>query len=141
MARIAGRNGMLYVGIGTGSSAVHVAVADGRGLGRGEVKAATAEFEKQLLEQVHRAGYPARADPATFNAAIVLAICLYLCVINAMTYGPLAASTSFPHAFVIHRSRCRTTSPTAGLAGSCRSHRSRSLRRPATSTPGSGIQS
>jgi len=80
-----------FVSIGTGSAAVRVAAVDGRGLGRGEFKAATAAFEKQLLEQLQRAGYPARADPATFNVAIVLAICLYLCVINAMTYGPLAA--------------------------------------------------
>jgi len=80
-----------FVGIGSGSSALRAAVVVGRGLGRDEFKAASSAFENQLLEELHRAGYPVRADPATFNAVIVLAICLYLSVVNAMTYGPLAA--------------------------------------------------
>jgi MFS family permease len=50
-----------------------------------------AAFKKEVGEALKAAGYPAKADPAKVNKAMVVAILVYLVILVTMVYGPIAA--------------------------------------------------
>jgi hypothetical protein len=83
--------GLAHVRIGAGPDAVRVDSIDGAGIDKTAFQTARARFDRDLLGALGAAGYPARADPESFNASMVLLIVIYLCALSTMTYGPLAA--------------------------------------------------
>ena len=100
-------------------------------------------FDAELGAALEAAGYPAKADPARINTPMVVLLLTVLVLYVTMVYAPIAAMLveMFPTRSATPRCRCRTTSATAGSAASCPPPRSRSWRRPATSTRGSGTRS
>jgi MFS family permease len=56
-----------------------------------EFKTATADFSKALSGSLKTAGYPAKADPAQINYAMVLVLLVILVIYVTMVYGPIAA--------------------------------------------------
>lgn len=50
-----------------------------------------AAFKKEVSDALKAAGYPAKADPAKMNKAMVIAILVYLVILVTMVYGPIAA--------------------------------------------------
>jgi MFS family permease len=69
-----------------------VASAEGTDLGVAELAAARAGVETQLKAALAEAGYPARADPARVNMALVFAILMIFMVAATALYGPQAAA-------------------------------------------------
>jgi MFS family permease len=63
-----------------------VSASDGERL-----RAAAALFDRQLQDELLRAGYPAAADPERVNEGAVVVLLILLLATSAMTYGPLAA--------------------------------------------------
>ena len=114
-----------------------------KGLPADEAKKKDAEFKKAVGAAIKEAGYPAKADPAKVNKLLVVAILTLLVIYVTMVYGPIAAMLVelFP-------TRIRYTSMSlpyhignGWFGGLCRPPRSRSLRRPATSTTACGTRS
>ncbi len=70
---------------------VAVVSFDGRELAAGEFKERNDAFGKQLNGAINDAGYPAKADPARINHAMVLVILTVLVIYVTMVYGPIAA--------------------------------------------------
>jgi MFS family permease len=64
---------------------------DGGALAASDFTARNAEFGRQLGSALQNAGYPAAADPAGINHAMVLVILTVLVVYVTMVYGPIAA--------------------------------------------------
>jgi predicted MFS family arabinose efflux permease len=60
-------------------------------VGSTAISAAGAAFEKGLGEALKAAGYPAKADPARLNHAMVIALLFLLVLYVTMVYGPIAA--------------------------------------------------
>ena len=90
-------------------------------------------FDAAKGRYVDAAGLPAIAQPDILPLiALVFVQILYV----TMVYGPIAAFLVeyFPARIRYTACRSRTTSGTAGSAGSCRSSRPRSSRPPATSS-------
>jgi len=56
-----------------------------------DVKTKSAEFVKQVAEQLTVAGYPSKADPNQINYPIVIALLVVLVIYVTMVYGPIAA--------------------------------------------------
>lgn len=54
-------------------------------------KAAIEKFQKDVKGALKTAGYPEKADPATTNSPLVVAILAYLVILVTMVYGPIAA--------------------------------------------------
>lgn len=54
-------------------------------------KVAIAAFKKSVTEATKAAGYPAAADPAQINKALVVLILTVLVIFVTMVYGPIAA--------------------------------------------------
>ena len=54
-------------------------------------KAALDAFQKSVKDALKAAGYPEKADPATMNSALVVALLAYLVILVTMVYGPIAA--------------------------------------------------
>ncbi|MEJ8839801.1 MFS transporter [Ramlibacter sp. AN1133] len=50
-----------------------------------------AAFKNEVNGALQAAGYPAGADPAKMNVAMVIALLAYLVILVAMVYGPIAA--------------------------------------------------
>ena len=70
---------------------VTVVAFDGRDLAPAEFKERNEAFGKQLTGALQTAGYPAAADPARINHAMVLVILFVLVLYVTMVYGPIAA--------------------------------------------------
>jgi len=70
---------------------VTVVAFDGRSLAPAEFKERSDAFGKQLIAALQAAGYPASADPARINHAMVLLILFVLVLYVTMVYGPIAA--------------------------------------------------
>ncbi|WP_236599886.1 MFS transporter [Ramlibacter alkalitolerans] len=64
-------------------------------VGRGKFDDASmrriAAFEREVAAALEAAGYPAAADPAKMNVPMVIALLVYLVILVAMVYGPIAA--------------------------------------------------
>jgi MFS family permease len=71
--------------------AATVVAFDGRDLAPAEFKVRNDAFGKQLTAAVQAAGYPATADPARINHAMVLGVLTVLVIYVTMVYGPIAA--------------------------------------------------
>mgnify|MGYP006271737275 CR=1 FL=1 len=56
-----------------------------------EAKTKSAEFTKQVTEQLTAAGYPSKADPNAINYPIVILLLVVLVIYVTMVYGPIAA--------------------------------------------------
>ncbi|GIU67910.1 MFS transporter [Candidatus Phycosocius spiralis] len=54
-------------------------------------KAAITKYQDSLKAALTKAGYPAKADPATINKPMVIAILFYLVILVTAVYGPIAA--------------------------------------------------
>ncbi|MEN9873254.1 MAG: hypothetical protein RL186_151 [Pseudomonadota bacterium] len=54
-------------------------------------KAAITAYQDSVKAALAKAGYPAKADPATINKPVVIAILLYLVLLVTAVYGPIAA--------------------------------------------------
>jgi MFS family permease len=54
-------------------------------------KAAITAYQDSLKAALAKAGYPAKADPATINKPMVVAILFYLVLLVTAVYGPIAA--------------------------------------------------
>lgn len=54
-------------------------------------KAAIEGFQKSVKDALKAAGYPEKADPATINNVVVVALLAYLVILVTMVYGPIAA--------------------------------------------------
>jgi MFS family permease len=54
-------------------------------------KAAITKYQDSLKAALAKAGYPAKADPATINKPMVVAILFYLVILVTAVYGPIAA--------------------------------------------------
>ena len=76
--------GISYANEGRGDGSIMV--------GERKVEAGNlADYGSRITAAVTEAGYPAKADPAQVNTALVIAILVALLVPATMTYGPLAA--------------------------------------------------
>ena len=64
---------------------------EGGGLAAADFTTRNAEFGRVLGSALQNAGYPAAADPAGINHAMVLVILTVLVVYVTMVYGPIAA--------------------------------------------------
>ncbi len=64
---------------------------EGGGLAAADFTTSNAEFGRVLGSALQNAGYPAAADPAGINHAMVLVILTVLVVYVTMVYGPIAA--------------------------------------------------
>ncbi|RAK59147.1 MFS transporter [Phenylobacterium hankyongense] len=64
----------------------------GAGLPAPELKARKADWTKTLGDALTAAGYPAKADPATMNKPLVVALLWLLVLYVTMVYGPIAAA-------------------------------------------------
>lgn len=54
-------------------------------------KAAITAYQDSVKSALDRAGYPSKADPATMNKPLVIAILVYLVLLVTAVYGPIAA--------------------------------------------------
>ena len=54
-------------------------------------KAAITAYQDSVKAALNRAGYPSKADPATMNKPLVIAILVYLVLLVTAVYGPIAA--------------------------------------------------
>ncbi|OYU77005.1 MAG: MFS transporter [Alphaproteobacteria bacterium PA3] len=54
-------------------------------------KAAITAYQDSVKAALAKAGYPAKADPATMNKPMVIAILVYLVLLVTAVYGPIAA--------------------------------------------------
>ena len=54
-------------------------------------KAAITAYQDSVKAALDRAGYPSKADPATMNKPLVIAILVYLVLLVTAVYGPIAA--------------------------------------------------
>ena len=70
---------------------VTVVAFDGRPLAAADFKQQNEAFATQLVAALKTAGYPASADPARINHAMVLLILTVLVIYVTMVYGPIAA--------------------------------------------------
>lgn len=61
------------------------------GLSRAEIRRHTVAFEGALGQALTRAGYPDKANMEQFDAPVVFALLVYLSLLVAMVYGPMAA--------------------------------------------------
>ena len=68
-----------------------VVAFDGRPLAAADFKQQNEAFATQLVAALKTAGYPAAADPARINHAMVLVILFVLVLYVTMVYGPIAA--------------------------------------------------
>ncbi len=91
---------------------------------RGE---AITEFQGQVRAALDAHGYPASADLARINYALVIAILTLLVIYVTMVYGPIAAMLVelFRRASVTRRCRCHIISAMAGSGAFCRRRLSR----------------
>jgi MFS family permease len=64
---------------------------DGRGLAKPEFTAKSEAWGEELSAGLKSAGYPAKADPASINRPLVVAILTLLVIYVTMVYGPIAA--------------------------------------------------
>jgi len=64
---------------------------EGAGLDKAEFGAKSKEFSAALSATIKEAGYPAKADPARVNHAMVLLLLVILVIYVTMVYGPIAA--------------------------------------------------
>ena len=56
-----------------------------------EKKAAITVYQDSVKAALAKAGYPSKADPATMNKPMVIAILVYLVLLVTAVYGPIAA--------------------------------------------------
>ncbi|MBC7380201.1 MAG: MHS family MFS transporter [Burkholderiaceae bacterium] len=56
-----------------------------------ELKKKDTEFKKLVADDLKKAGYPTKADPAKTDTFMVIAILTYLVILVTMVYGPIAA--------------------------------------------------
>ena len=56
-----------------------------------EKKAAITAYQDSVKAALAKAGYPSKADPATMNKPMVIAILVYLVLLVTAVYGPIAA--------------------------------------------------
>jgi MFS family permease len=70
---------------------VTVVAFDGRALAAADFKQQNEAFAAQLVASLKGASYPASADPARINHAMVLLILTVLVIYVTMVYGPIAA--------------------------------------------------
>ena len=68
-----------------------IASFEGAGLNKDTFKAKSKEFSDGLTAAIKEAGYPAKADPARINHAMVLLLLVILVIYVTMVYGPIAA--------------------------------------------------
>jgi MFS family permease len=54
-------------------------------------KAAITAYQDSVKAALDKAGYPSKADPATMNKPLVIAILVYLVLLVTAVYGPIAA--------------------------------------------------
>ncbi len=54
-------------------------------------KAAITAYQDSVKTALDKAGYPSKADPATMNKPLVIAILVYLVLLVTAVYGPIAA--------------------------------------------------
>jgi MFS family permease len=80
--------GVASVNIGAASTVLSF---EGGALDAATLKSRSAEFTKQLGDALKAAGYPAKADAATVNKPMLLALLAYLVLLVTMVYGPIAA--------------------------------------------------
>jgi hypothetical protein len=71
--------------------AQEIASVEGGSLPAAAFKTASGEFNKALAARLKAAGYPAKADPAQSNYAMLLVLLVILVVYVTMVYGPIAA--------------------------------------------------
>jgi len=64
---------------------------DGAGLDKDAFKAGQAAFAAKVGDALTAAGYPKKADPATINKPMLLALLALLVIYVTMVYGPIAA--------------------------------------------------
>jgi MFS family permease len=69
----------------------NVETFDGALLSGDELKARQKEFETTLFDNLTKAGYPSKADPAQINYPMVIGILFILVLYVTMVYGPIAA--------------------------------------------------
>ena len=62
-----------------------------KGISPDEAKKKDAEFKKLVADDLKKAGYPTKADPAKLNKVMVILILTYLVILVTMVYGPIAA--------------------------------------------------
>lgn len=58
---------------------------------RADKKAAITAYQDSVKAALAKAGYPSKADPATMNKPMVIAILVYLVLLVTAVYGPIAA--------------------------------------------------
>jgi hypothetical protein len=68
-----------------------IAAFDGSTLAPEEFKARGGQFREQISRALRDAGYPASADAARIDYAMVFLLLFVLSVLGVMTYGPIAA--------------------------------------------------
>jgi len=68
-----------------------VTSVEGTGMPAAAFKEASGAFNKALTAKLKEAGYPAKADPAQINYAMVLVLLVILVIYVTMVYGPIAA--------------------------------------------------
>ena len=68
-----------------------LAAFDGTAMPKVQFKQRNAAFKEELSQLVKAAGYPATADPAQINYAMVFLLLYIVAVLGVMTYGPIAA--------------------------------------------------
>ncbi|HEU0203301.1 MAG TPA: MFS transporter [Burkholderiaceae bacterium] len=68
-----------------------IAAYDPKTMSPAEAKAKDAEFKKAVVEAIRAAGYPAKADPARINYAMIVVLLTVLVIYVTMVYGPIAA--------------------------------------------------
>ena len=67
---------------------------DGRGLSPAALKAATDHADKSIAAALAKAGHPAKSDPASRNAALMLVVLIVFTIAATALYGPQAAALS-----------------------------------------------
>jgi MFS family permease len=68
-----------------------LAAFDGSAMPKAQFKQRNATFKEELSQLVKAAGYPASADPAQIDYAMVFLLLFIVAVLGVMTYGPIAA--------------------------------------------------
>jgi MFS family permease len=93
------KNGISYTQVAAESGAIAQVTIGGERLPApdpatvsGEERAAAiTAYQGELKAALTKAGYPAKADPASINTPMVIAILTYLVLLVTMVYGPIAA--------------------------------------------------
>ena len=85
-AGLAGAPAVIHIG------EVAVASYSAQGLSRLEARRQAEAFTTALGQALADAGYPTQADPSRINTLGVMALLIYLVVLVAMVYGPMAAT-------------------------------------------------